>query len=241
MRTLRNCVVSFLFLMFFLMSLPVSAQDSGQSSETHKGTVPRASAAKYHSHAERDGFSVGAELVSKKDASKVFAADVNRCCLVVQVAVYPKKDEPIDLFLLDFALIEISAHKPMRPESPTTVAAKLEEKKNPPGGVDVATSTSVGYESGTYTDPVTGQPVHVHGVSTSASVGVSTGNSTPPDIAKRSREIIEHELYEKGLPEAKVSIPVAGYLYFPIPKAKKNAKYQLVYSGRNEPLTLPLP
>ena len=31
-------------------------------------------------------------------------------------------------------------------------------------------------------------------------VGVSTGNSVPPDIADRDREIIERELYEKGLP-----------------------------------------
>ena len=79
----------------------------------------------------------------------------------------------------------------------------------PPGcTMTVKTSTGVGYESGTYTDPVTGQPVHVRGITMSAGVGVSTGNSVPPDIADRDREIIERELYEKGLPEAKVSIPV---------------------------------
>jgi hypothetical protein len=69
----------------------------------------------------------------------------------------------------------------------------------------------------------------------------ASGNSTPADIADHDREIIERELYEKGLPEAKVSFPVAGYLYFPLPKAKKDAKYQLVYSGRSEPFTLSLP
>jgi len=36
----------------------------------------------------------------------------------------------------------------------------------------------------------------------------------------------------------KDGIPVAGYLYFPIPKPRKDAKYQLVYSGRSEPNTL---
>jgi hypothetical protein len=92
-----------------------------------------------------------------------------------------------------------------------------------------------------YIDLVTGQPVHVHGVSTSAGVGVSNGNSVPADIADHDREIIEPNSMKRGLPEAKVSIPVAGYLYFPLPKAKKDAKYQLVYSGRSEPLTLSLP
>ena len=36
--------------------------------------------------------------------------------------------------------------------------------------------------------------------------------------------MIERELYEKGLPEGKVSVPVAGYLYFALPNAKKNVK-----------------
>lgn len=237
----RNSAVCLLFLNCFFISLTTPAQDSSQSPERHEGTAPRASAAKYHSHAEKDGFSLGAELLSKKEASRVFAADVNRCCLVVQVAVYPKKDESIELSLFDFSLVEVNTDNPVRPESPTTVAAKLEKKKNPPGGVDVTATGGVGYESGTYIDPVTGQPVHVRGVSTSAGVGISTGNSTPADIADHDREIIERELYEKGLPEARVSIPVAGYLYFPLPNAKKDAKYQLVYFGRSEPITLSLP
>jgi len=238
----RNSALCFLFVLkFFLVCLTSSAQDSGESPERHQGTAPRASAARYHSYAEKDGFSLGAEVLPKKEASTVFAADVNRCCLVVQVAVYPKKDESVDVSLFDFSLVEVNADKTVHPESPTTVSAKLENKKNPPGGVDVTTSAGVGYESGTYTDPVTGQPVRVHDVSKSASVSVSNGNSTPPDIAERDREVIERELYEKGLPEGTVSIPVAGYLYFPLPHAQKSTKYRLVYSGRAESLTLPLP
>lgn len=237
----RNSAACLLILTCFFVSLTTPAQESSQSPERHEGTAPRASAVNYHSHAQEDGFSLGAELLSKKEASRVFAADVNRCCLVVQVAVYPKKDESIELSLFDFSLVEVNADKPVRPERPTTLAAKLEKKKNPSGGVDLTTSGGVGYASGTYTDPVTGQPVHVRGVSTSVGVGISTGNSTPADIADHDRKIIERELYEKGLPEAKVSVPVAGYLYFPLPNAKKDAKYRLVYSGRSEPLTLSLP
>ena len=159
---------------------------------------------------------------------------------VVQVAVYPEKGDTVDLSLFDFSLVEVKTDNSVRPESPTTVAARLEQKKNPPRGVGVVTSGAVGYESGTYIDPVTGQPVHVRGVSTSAGVGASNGNSVPADIADHDREMIERELYEKGLPEGKVSVPVAGYLYFALPNAKKNAKYQLVYSGHSEPLILPL-
>lgn len=89
----RNSAVCLLFLNCFLISLislTTPTQDSSQSPERHEGTAPRESAAKYHSHAEKDGFSLGAERLSKKEASSVFATDVNRCCLVVQVAVYPK-------------------------------------------------------------------------------------------------------------------------------------------------------
>lgn len=227
---------------FCVALLPLHAQDSsGQSTERHRGTAPRTSAAKYKAHAEKDGFSLGAELLTQKDAASAFAAEINRCCVVVQVAVYPKKDEPTDLSLLDFTLVAIGTDKPVRPENPTTVAAKLESRKNPQSGVDITTSTGVGYTSGTYIDPVTGQPVRVRGVAMSAGVGVSTGNSVPPDVADRDRQVIERELYEKGLAEAKVAVPVAGYLYFPIPKRKKDAKYRLIYNGRSEPLSLLLP
>lgn len=237
----RNLALSPILVFFVFLLLPLLAPDSsGQSPEKHEGTVPRADAAAYRAHAQKDGFNLGAELISLKDASKIFAAEVNRCCVVVQVAVYPKKDQPTDLSLLDFKLVEVGSDKPVRPESPTTVAAKLEKQKNP-GGVDVTTSSGVGYESGTYTDPVTGQTVRVRGVTTSAGVGVSTGNTVPQDVVDRDREIIERELYAKGLPEAKVSVPVAGYLYFFISKPKKDAKYQLVYTGLSEPLTLSLP
>jgi hypothetical protein len=51
---------------------------------------------------------------------------------------------------------------------------------------------------------------------------------------------MQKELTEKGLPEGKAAAPVAGYLYFSIPKRKKNAKYQLEYNLNGEKLLLPL-
>jgi hypothetical protein len=218
------------------------AQDTG-TPEKHEGTAPRASADKYPAHAEQDGFSLGAELLTHKQAATTFAADVNRCCLAVHVAVYPKKDEPIDLALADFTLTEVGSDIPQRPESATVIAAKIEKEKPPLTGKTVTPhgEVGIGYDTGTYTDPNTGQPVHVHSVSTEASVAVTPDASKPAADADHDREVIERELYEKALPEAKVSIPVAGYLYFSVPKPKKGAKYQLTYSGLDTPMVLDLP
>lgn len=52
---------------------------------------------------------------------------------------------------------------------------------------------------------------------------------------------MERELTQKALPEGKVSAPVAGYLYFANPKPVKNAKYRLVYAGKDEPIVLRFP
>jgi len=221
------------------LSTTLLPQDSNQVPERQGGTAPRASAARYRAHAEQNGFSIGAERLTKKQMVATFAADVTRCCLVVQVAVYPKKNEPVDLALADFALTQVGTDIPTRPESATVIAATLENEKNS-GKQAVYTYGGVGYESGTYTDPLTGQPVHVHGVTTNVGVGTAPDNTTPPVVADRDREVMERELYEKGLPEAKISIPVAGYLYFRL-HAKKNAKYELTYSGSPEPITLSLP
>lgn len=62
----------------------------------------------------------------------------------------------------------------------------------------------------------------------------------PPTVAERDREVIERELSDKGLPEAKVAIPVSGYLYFSVPKQKKDTKYRLEYVVKGETLTLQL-
>jgi len=110
----------------------LQAQDSEPIAEKQAGTAPRASATKYRAHAEKDGFSVGAELLRKKQAFDVFAADVNRCCLVVHVAVYPNKDDLIDISLMDFMLVAVDTEWRVRPESALVVAAKLEKKKIPP-------------------------------------------------------------------------------------------------------------
>jgi hypothetical protein len=235
--------IPLLLCCLFLTAAFLSAQEPAPTAEHHDGTAPRAYARQYRAHAEKDGLSIGANLLNKKEAADTFTADVNRCCLVVLVAIYPKKDQPVELSLSDFSLVEVRSDNPIRPETPTTIAASLEKKKNSPsGGTDVVTTANVGYEGGTYTDPTTGQPVRVHGVSTGGGVGIAkgSGSSVPADVSSHDRDVMEWELAEKGLPQDKATVPIAGHLYFQIPKPHKNAKYQLIYSATPEPITLDL-
>jgi hypothetical protein len=160
----------------------------------------------------------------------------------VEFAFYPGKDkEPHDLSLDDFALYISGSDVATKPESATVVAASLQKKAGSGAPVSVQTGATVGYESGTYTDPNTGQPTRVHGVYTATEVGVGVGHPNPvPGSTGRDRQIMETELSQKGLPEGKAIAPVAGYLYFSIPKRKKSAKYELEYNLNGNKLVLPL-
>ncbi len=241
MRLIKLSVsISLLLTTLAFSALSTRAQDTDESSAGRRGTAPRSSADKYRAHAKHEGVSIGAELLSRKELSKEFAADVNRCCLVVQVAVYPQNNEALNVSLDDFTLVEEGTDTPIRPEGATVISARLEKEKGSGRGVETSTSAGVGYESGTYIDPVTGQPVHVHGVSTSAGVGVGVGERAPATVAEQDREVIERELSEKGLPEVKIAVPVSGYLYFSLPKQKKDAKYHLEYVVKDETLKLQL-
>jgi hypothetical protein len=233
-----------LSLLSFLLlaSLLLRAQNTTTPAKKLTGNLSRDSAEKYPAHADQDTFSLGAELLIKKEVASTFHSDLNRCCLVVLVAVYPKNNAAIALSFADFTLVEVKTNTATRSESPAAVAAKLEKENSSSTHVDVQSSVGVGYETGTAIDPVTGQPVRVHGTTTSADTDISIGKDPdPPNGAIHSREAIERELSSKSLPEAKVSVPISGYLYFPVPKSAKDAKYCLEYSTRSQPLILPLP
>src|ERR1700756_3553654 len=173
--------------------------------DTPRGTVPRAAADKYPAHVVRDDASVGAVLLTAEQARKSFASDVDRCCLVVEVAVYPQKGS-LKVSWSDFVLRVSSTDIASRPSSPEVLAARLQKKSAPPspGGHDVVVypSAGVGYETGGY-DPVTGQR-RPGGVVTTAGVGVGVGGSQQPPApgsTDRDRRTMELELTEKSLPE----------------------------------------
>jgi hypothetical protein len=218
----------------FVLSLIAAAS---LCSASPRGTAPRASADRYPGNAQHDGVSVGTKFVTAEEVRKNFVTDVNACCLVVEVAIYPQKDTPLNIDASDFTLSIVNTDIAAKPESAKVVAASLQKKNDSPRNVNVASSVGVGYESGTYVD-ANGQTQHVHGVTTSAGTAVAVG---PNATGRTDRDTMETELTEKGLPEGTFSIPASGYLYFAITKKKKGAKLLLEYSLNGSKIALPLP
>jgi hypothetical protein len=213
------------------------------SGEGPRGTVPRESPDKYPTHIQQDGIGVGARLLSPSQAQKEFSTDVDRCCIAVEVAMYPRKDGMIEVALNDFDLREIGKDIANKPSSADVVAGKLQRpaKSDQPGdrNVNIYPTSSIGYQTGGI-DPVTGQP-RPGGVTTSAGVGVGIGGSRQPDpqIKAADRRTMQLELNEKELPGGNTMSPVAGYLYFSVPPRKK-VKYQLEYMLNGNKVVLPL-
>src|SRR5215475_9147187 len=169
-----------------------------------RGTVPRSSADKYALHAVRNRFSIGVVAVSPEQVRKQFVSDVNRCCVVVEVALYPGKDGKLDVSLNDLILHQNNSEVGEKPASAKVVATKLQKKAQATRDVSVYPSVGVGYGSGGY-DPVTGtrQP---GGTYKQVGVGVGIGGSgSQPGSSDRDRSAMETELSEKGLPEGPAS------------------------------------
>lgn len=214
--------------------------------QSPRGTVPLASAEKYSAHASQNGAAIGATLLSASHARKAFVSDVDACCKVVEVAIYPAKDGMVEVSLDDFALRVVGQDIASKPSSPELVSAKLQRRAEPRdigGGPDVtiAPRAGIGYESGGI-DPVSGQPRR-GGLVTTTGVDVGIGKPAPEppkagstDVDRRTMEL---ELSEKGLPSGNTASPVAGFLYFSVPVRKK-VKYQLEYNRNGSKVILPL-
>lgn len=211
------------------------------------GTAPRAENWRYPAHGEFKEVKVGAALLTTRQAKQAFSSEINRCCLVVEVAIYPDKDVPVDVSIDDFALRTESSNSATKAESAQVLAATLYEKAQPSKrDVTVSQSVGIGVESGPRYDPATGvSQGRQTGVYTSAGVGVGVGadpSNPRPGSSDRDREIMELELSEKGLPEGAAARPVAGYLYFPVASTKKKSHgHQLEYTLNGNKMTLQLP
>jgi hypothetical protein len=178
--------------------------------------------------------------LNQQQVRKTFTSDLNRCCVVLEVGIFPDKDHPATISLGDFSLRVVNAKNAVPPSSAKLVASSLQQKAGSDRDVTVSPSVGVGYETGTYTDPSTGTRQHSSGVYTSTGVGVGIGSADQPGSSEADRKTMELELSEKGLPEGTASAPVAGHLYFSIAK-KKNAQYQLEYTVDGKTAVLPLP
>ena len=226
-----------------LWTLLLIVGSSSVTSAGPKGTVPRADADQYQAHAQRDGVTIGATLLNATQVRKAFVSNVNRCCLVVEVAFYPQKNKPLKVSVDDFILQASDSNDLVRPYSARSAAAMLEQKADSGRQVTTTESVGVGYESGTYIDPVTGAPTKVHGVTTEVGASVAIGPSDPSATSPRNdRDAVEIELAEKALPEGSASAPVSGFVYFPSSiKKKKKTTLQLQYSLNDQTVVLSLP
>lgn len=208
-----------------------------------EGTVPLQSAIEYPSHAQAGGAAIGARLLTVKEVHSNFSTDLNRCCLVVEVALYPAKGKSINVSLNDFALEAGNADHAVKPSSARLLAAELQNHniESAQGtGVQVSPVMHVGYESGI--DPITGQRVHGidYGVGVGVGIGQNPSMSPPAASTPRDRDVMQDELSEKGLPQVATSAPVAGYVYFSLSKDSKKAPHYLKYTLNGQPLSLKL-
>ncbi|HEY1525188.1 MAG TPA: hypothetical protein VGH51_03030 [Candidatus Angelobacter sp.] len=214
--------------------------------QSPRGAAPRSAATDYTAHASQDHLQIGASLLTHKELKKVFATDVNQCCLVVEIAFYPAKDTFVKISLDDFMLREAGMELGTKPSSPDVLAARLEVIPTPPDREHqpgVTSGSDIGYERTTQQNGP--ERTSSGGVvqRSSVGIGVPIGGDGPklPEGTTRegNRRAIEAELKEKSLPEISAWDPVAGYLYFSVPKKKKGG-YELVYMAGDKKVVLPL-
>jgi hypothetical protein len=205
-----------------------------------KGTVPRATVERYTIRTLRDGIGVGVVLLSSEQVRKTFVSDVDRCCVVAEIALYPAKDKALEVSLNDFALRMGGTETATKPASAKLVAMSLQRKAGSGRDITVSPTVGVGYESAGY-DPITGGRTS-GGVTRSAGVMVGVGGRGPKaGSTDKDRAAMEIELSEKGLPEGSATAPVSGYVYFPMVPRKKGTALQMEYVLNGNKVVLNLP
>ena len=211
---------------------------SGQTRQP-QGVPARSAPTDYAAHVEVGGVNYAASLLSADEVKHSFAFDISKTYVVFEVAVYPATTQkaPASLDPEGFVVQTSASGDVAHRADSVTVASVIQQKNLPPLPSSpkpaVAVSTEVGYESGR--DPYTGQ--RVHGTYTDTQVAVGKDNRPPnypqPGGYPQDRELLEAQLWEKSLPEGKLTRPAAGYLYFPASLLKKRPGgiYRLEYLG----------
>jgi len=173
---------------------------------------------------------VGAKLLSHTEVRQTFVSDLNHCCIVLELAVFPPSGKSVAVSLNDISLRSAGRDTSTKASSATVVATTLQKHAREERDITVSPATTIGYESGPVYDPARGT-VRGGGVYTGAGVGVGVGQrGDQPGASDKDRDVVETELSEKGLAEGPTTSPVAGYVYFQISPKSKKAVYQLQYT-----------
>ncbi len=201
------------------------------------GLHPRPTPADYATSRQSKLATYAASVIPADQVRHLFAVDISKTYVVLEVACYPGQPGAVTLDPTDFLIKTVKTGEFVRPADSVTVAAVMQDKNTPrPPTIrttQVYTEASIGYESGT--DPVTGR--REHGTYTEGGVGVGNGPNAPPypgppppGATPQDRMLLEQQLGERALPPGPVNAPVAGYLYFPLNSLKKsNGSYALQY------------
>ena len=104
------------------MATPAAIAATALASWALQGTAPRSVAGKYAAHAEQNGVAIGAVMLTSGELRKTFKTDVDRCCRVVEVALYPQDGGPADVSLGDFTLQVAGEEIAAKPSTPKVVA-----------------------------------------------------------------------------------------------------------------------
>ena len=195
----------------------------------NRGLPARHAPADYPAHSESQGITVAAEYMEPDQVRGSFATDLSEYA-VFEVAVYPKKDGTLlDVQTMDFAL-RVDGRM-VRPVEPRSIAG-INQKKGQARSRDIVLYPTVGVTTGTW------------GTGTAVGVGVGMGGNAPgPASSDADRRVMEQELEDKGLPDAVITKPVAGYLYFPVGPKRRPGTCVLEYQAGDTDvkLTLNLP
>ena len=232
------------FAVTLLCVAPLTAQ-------APRGTVPRSDAAAYAAHNGQSGFQVGASLLSHKELKKVFATDVNQCCLVVEVAFYPAKDNFVKISLDDFMLREAGNDVGTRPSTAEVLAARLEvrpqapDREHRPG---LSGGSEVGYER---TTPVNSGSNNGNTTTTrggvyqreSVGVGIPIGGKSPaPEGSGRGpgQPAGHPSRTERKGPAGSQRLGTRRRLSLFLCPKKSKGGYELVYMAGDNKIVLPL-
>jgi hypothetical protein len=214
------------------------------------GLRPRPSRDDYTARAGNKQLTVAAALLSNEQVNNAFATELAGNYIVIEVAVYPEKEGSLDLRQDDFVLRIGRSRTLVRPVDARTIAARLHRKAasqaSPNSPSDIMLYPTVGVAVGS--GPSFPDGTRRTGVSTGVGIGVGVGSpvpgNPPPASTDADRETMQLELSEKGLPEQKITTPVAGYLYFPMTATRKREageSHELEYFGAKSKLSMRLP
>ncbi len=208
---------------------------SAFAQEPRAGIKPRKAPNDYAVHSKTPNFAIGAVQLSSTEVEHAFVTELSKKYLVVEVGLYPETKGALNLDRADFVLRVAGTKTLLRAAKPETIAAIMQKRPTKDREIEIYPTAGVGYESGR--DPYGRSG---GGVVTSVGTGVGIGSRQSNGTSEADRKTMETELKDKSLPLENLVKPVAGYLYFPLPSAKK-AAYELEYTANNEVVKLALP